>query len=236
MKFNFYALIVLLFLLNNNISSQNIYFKTIEPHHTNYFNDSLNNIVCKVDSIIMPHEIKFALKFYEGTLFKKIIIRKGNSKNLFKVKSHFKNLFVAPENRKYTIYIAYNFNNRVDSVSLKQLIYNAKMAQLIRSAAYINDYSTSGFFNLFGNYFKNLSKSYKISHLKDLDLKALEAGGGYQLLSLSYVFENYATIDEWKNPNAYSKFGKLTYNQFISSETIKRYIKDLPIYVSKKYE
>jgi hypothetical protein len=236
MKFNFYAFIILLFVLTNAANSQNIYYKNITPQSTHYFNDSLNTISCKVDSIVMPYEIKFAVKFYEGTQFKKITIKKGNSKNLFKVKSHFINLFLAPEKRKYTILIAYGFNTMVDSISLKHLSYNAKMAQLIRCAAYINDYSTSGFFDLFGNYFKNLSKKHKITHLKDLDLKVLEVGGGYQLLSLSYVYENYSNIESWNNPDAFSKYGKLTYSKFLSSETIKRYIKDLPVYVSKKYE
>jgi hypothetical protein len=81
-----------------------------------------------------------------------------------------------------------------------------------------------------------MSKKRIEKRAKDLDLKVLEVGGGYQLLTLSQVIEKHSVIDQWQDPEAYVKFIKLTHGKYLPPSEIQRYIRDMPIYVTKKFE
>lgn len=235
MKKSISVLVILFLAVCPNIA-QNIYFKNVSSANIIAFNDSIKGITVKTDSSVSPAELNFALKFFQGTLFKNISIVKGNKNQFVKVKSLFFNMFKHPDQRLYKLYVSSDFGNRIDSVSLKHIQYNSKMGQLLRAAAYINDYSTSGFFDLFAFQFKKLSKKRVEKRAKEIDLKVLEIGGGYQLLTLSQVIEKHSIIDQWQDPEAYAKFIKLTYGMYLPPSEIQRYIRDLPVYVSKKFE
>lgn len=230
------GVLVILFLIQISGVAQNIYFKSLSFAVVKGLNDSVRGISVKKDSIVHPAEVNYALKFFQGTLYKKISVFKGKKDQFVKVKSPFMNMFKRPDNRVYKVYVSSDYNNRIDTLNLKYIQYNAKMGQLLRVAAYINDYSTSGFFDLFAFQIKNLSNKRVEKRAKDLDIKVLEVGGGYQLLSLSQVVEKHSTIDQWQDPDAYAKFIKLTHGRYLQPSEIQRYIRDLPVYVSKKFE
>jgi hypothetical protein len=230
------SVFVVLFLAQILGVAQSIYFKSVSFANLSASTDSAKKINVYNDSVIHPKEVGYALQFFQGTLYKKIVILKGNKNQFIRVKSPFANMFKRPDNRIYKIYVTTNFNNRIDTVNLKYSQYNAKIGQLLRVAAYINDYSTSGFFDLFAFKIKNMSKKRIEKRAKDLDLKVLEVGGGYQLLTLSQVIEKHSVIDQWQDPEAYVKFIKLTHGKYLPPSEIQRYIRDMPIYVTKKFE
>ena len=70
---------------------------------------------------------------------------------------------------------------------------------------------------------------------KDAQLKTVEMGLGYQLLSLNKEIEEKLVIEHWQSTKGYTHYAKyIKYNLFKPNQ-ITNFIKDMPVYVGNEY-
>lgn len=217
--------------------AQNIYCKNFSLEILHSFSDSTNKIEVKPGgNVDDKNYVVLTSRFFPAMRLKKIIVAYKKQKELIKTKSPVLNLFKKPKNRIYKIYIGTDYKNTLDSVSFNYLSCNSKVGLIGREITRIEDYSTSGFFNLFGLGFKKFSKAKVHKYEYDIEMRMIEVGLGYQLKNLAFETEQKTTIDKWKDPDAYASYLKRTKGKYMSAEAISNFINDFPVYVSKGFK
>lgn len=219
--------------------SQHLYYKFVSVENINQFADTSHKIkFVKKDtsSADYTNYIKYALKFYPKIEYGRIDVIVKPAKNPARVKPTFLCLFQPPQNRRYKIYLSSGTKSELDSVILKNLDVNSQMGVIARQISQVEDLSTSGFFDIVGWYFKQLSRKSKKKLAHETEQKALEAGFGYQMLSLSRDEDEKLQIEKWKNASAYEYYAKHYKNIYLTPDVIRNFISDLPIYVSQDFK
>jgi hypothetical protein len=216
---------------------QHIYYKNPSPEAVKVFDDTLNRtVVLNNDSMgFTKNQFNYVLRFYPNMQVKTILVKYKKSTTIAKVKPTFSSLFKAPNQRVYKVYFSRVSKSTLDSVLLKNLSFNSQLGLIANQISTIEDISTSGFFNCVSWYFKQTSSRKKNKLAKDAQLKTLEMGLGYQLLSLSSEIEEKLMIDNWKTTKGYKNYTKYIKSSFLKSNQIVDFIKDMPVYVGNEY-
>ena len=216
---------------------QHIYYKSPGPEAVNAFQDTLHKTIILNDdsAAYIKNQFNYVLRFYPTMLVKTILVRYKKSTTVAKVKIRFSSIFKAPNQRVYKIYFSKSSKSTMDSVILKNLSFNSQLGLIANQISQIEDISTSGFFNCVSWYFKQLSSRKKNKLAKDAQLKTVEMGLGYQLLSLNKEIEEKLVIDNWKNTRGYKHYAKHIKYNLLKPNQIADFIKDMPVYVGNDY-
>jgi len=238
MKTLYYFFISLGILLTANSFSQNIYFKNVNDSVLPHFKDTSNKIIIiNGDSTSnLKNKFAYALRFYPKMEFQNIKIKFRKSQKIVKIKPTFASIFKAPQQRTYKIYYSQLTQTTLDSVLLKNLSLNSQIGLIAVQLSRMEDFRTGGFFDFVGWYFKQLSGKAKNKINYDDELRAIEAGLGYQLLWFSKENEEKLKIEKWTNVKGYSNYVKHNKNRSMSPEIISNFVSDQPIYNTQQYK
>jgi len=230
-------LLFALFLAKSGFS-QNIYYKNVSDSILPHFKDTTNKIIiANADSSLnLKYKFSYALRFFPKMEFQNIKIKFKNSRKIVKIKPTFISIFKAPKQRTYKIYYSDLTKTTLDSVLLKNLSVNSQIGLIAIQLSRIEDFRTSGFFDLVAWHFKQISTKAKNKINYDDELRAIEAGLGYQLLSLSKETEEKLKIEKWKNIKGYSHYIKHNKNRSMSAEIISNFVNDQPVYHAQQYK
>ncbi|MDO8999985.1 MAG: hypothetical protein Q7W45_09490 [Bacteroidota bacterium] len=168
--------------------------------------------------------------------FESIKIKFRKSQKIATIKPSFPSIFKAPKQRTYKIYYSNYSGTAIDSVLLKNLSLNSQLGLIGTQLSRIEDFRTGGFFDFIAWYFKQLTAKAKNKINYDDEKRELEAGLGYQLLSLRLEKDEKMKIEKWKNVKGYSNYVKRNINRSMDSYIIKNFVNDLPIYHSQQYK
>lgn len=221
------------------LMAQNIYYKTLSDSILRQFSDTTQTFSFKSKDSLkkdFTSYIKYILKFFPNTKYRSFKVIFKPSQHISRVKPCAFNAFKSPDNRKYKIYFSSLCNSTLDSVILKNLQTNSQIGLISNQIGYLDDLSTDGFFDIIYWRFKQLSRRAKKKQASENEIKLLELGLGYQLLSLSRDVEEKMKIENWKNAHAYTNYVTSDRNKFISQSTISIFIRDMPVYASRKYK
>jgi hypothetical protein len=175
--------IITIFLAKTSVS-QNIYYKNVPDSVLPAFKDTANKIiVANADSSLnFKNKFSYALCFFPKIEFQDIKIKFRKSGKVVKIKPTFGSIFKAPKQRTYKIWYSTLTETTLDSILLKNLTLNSQIGLIAVQISRIEDFRTSGFFDLVGWHFKQLSGKARNKINYDDELRAIESGLGYQLL------------------------------------------------------
>ncbi len=238
MNKNFTIFLLLALFLNKPTFSQNIYYKIVNDSVLPQFKDTANKIIiANADSSLnFKNKFSYALKFFPKMEFQEIRIKFRKSRKVVKIKPTFVSNFKAPKQRVYKIYYSNLTETTLDSVLFKNLSLNAQIGLIALQVSRIEDFRTGGFFDFVAWHFKQLSTKSKNKINYDDELRAIEAGLGYQLLSLSKENEEKLKIEKWQSVKGYSNYIKHNKNRSMSAEIISNFVNDQPIYHAQQYK
>lgn len=235
MLFRVFSLLICIYFLCFSLNSQTIYYKTLPFEKLKEFSDTNSRLIFSGDTNFRSH-FNYVLRFFAKMQYSQITIVFKEQKNPAKLKPGFATMFQAPQNRKYKLVFSSNSVSALDSIILKHLDLNSQLGLIARQIGCIDDLSTGGFFDNLFWHFKQLSKRAKNKLTRDIELKVLEAGLGYQLLSLSKRQEDKLSIDKWNDAKAYAAYFKQNKKRYMDPETIRNFINDLPVYATHSYK
>jgi hypothetical protein len=233
------TLILFSILIFNAFSAiaQHHYYKNLSHEQLQGFsNDSSRVIINEKDSLFAYKAyFDYVLRFYPKTEFKKIIVQSGKTNKMAKVRTKGLAIIAAPEERVYKITISKTGPSLLDTVAFKNLETNSKIAFIAREIAVVDIYSKSGFFEMIGLFFKQRSLKNKGFH-KEINLNAVEAGLGFQLMAYTSEVNSKLEEEYWRNKKAYKKRGKRYLNTLLAIDAIKTYLYDYPVYMQNNYK
>lgn len=234
--YSFFALLFC-FLVKTGFS-QNIYYKNVNDSILPNFKDTANKIIIvNGDSTFnLKNKFSYVQRFFPKIEFQNIKIKFKKSQKIVKIKPTFGSIFKAPKQRTYKIYYSNLSETTLDSVLLKNLSLNSQLGLIAIQMSRIEDFRTGGFFDFVGWHFKQLSTKAKNKINYDDELRAIEAGLGYQLLTLSKENEEKLKIEKWKNVKGYGHYLKHNKNRSMSAEIISNFVNDQPIYHAQQYK
>jgi len=231
-------IVISLVFLSKTMVSQNIYYKNVPDSVLPAFKDTANKItVANADSSLnFKNKFVYGLSFFPKMEFQEIKIKFTNSRKVVKIKPTFASIFKAPKQRTYKIWYSNTSETTLDSVLLKNLSLNSQIGLIAVQLSRMEDFRTSGFFDLVAWHLKQLSSKARNKINYDDELRAIEAGLGYQLLSLSKEKEEKLKIEKWKSVKGYSSYMKQNKNRSMSAEIIANFVNDQPIYHAQQYK
>ncbi len=224
--------------LSKDLISQDIYYKNVPDSILINFKDTANKIiVANADSSLnFKNKFAYALSFFPKIEFQNIKIKFRASRKVVKIKPTFGSIFKAPKQRTYKIWYSNLSETTLDSVLLKNLSLNSQIGLIAIQVSRIEDFRTGGFFDFVSWHFKQLSTKARNKINYDDELRAIEAGLGYQLLSLSRENEEKLKIEKWKSVKGYSNYIKQNKNRSMSAEIIANFVNDQPVYHAQQYK
>jgi hypothetical protein len=216
---------------------QHIYYKNMQRDSLSLFGDTISNIefVNGKDSFDVTNQLKYLLKFFPKIEFAKIKVIFKPMDIPAKVKPVFGSAFTRQEDRVYKLYLNSGNHSAVDSLSMRKLGLNSQLGLLVRELGQIHDLSTDGFFDLLGWRLKQMRKKSRKKLDHDSDLRMIELGMGYFMLSLIRDEERALRIENWTDVKSYVRYVKHERNEFMGSANVLNYMRDMPIYVTHKY-
>ncbi len=238
MKQLFLSSVIICVLCVTGLNAQNIYYKRLNDSIVQQFADTSHTFSFKNKDSLKDYTsyFKYVLKFFPNMKYNSFKVIFKPSHHISKVKPTAFSCFKSPENRKYKIYFSNLSNSTLDSVLLKNLSTNSQIGLIATQMGHIDDLSTDGFFDILAWRFKQLSRRAKKKLASENEIRLLELGFGYQLLSLSRDVEEKMRIENWKNAKAYTNYVTSDRNKFISQSTISIFIRDMPVYATRKFK
>ncbi|MBA2613791.1 MAG: hypothetical protein H0U95_17650 [Bacteroidetes bacterium] len=236
-KYLTFFLLLLFFLVKPGFS-QTIYYKNVSDSILPSFKDTANRIILVNgdSSLNLKNKFAYVQRFFPKIEFQNIKIKFRNSQTIVKIKPTFASIFKAPKQRTYKIFYSNLSETTLDSVLLKNLSLNSQLGLIAVQMSRIEDFRTGGFFDFVAWHFKQLSTRSKNKINYDDELRAIEAGLGYQLLSLSKENEEKLKIEKWKNVKGYANYIKQNKKRSMSAEIISNFVNDQPVYHAQQYK
>jgi hypothetical protein len=219
------------------INAQHIHYKSLSHEQLLTFSNDSSKVVINEKDSLFPYKAYFdyVLRFYPKSEFRKIIVQSGKTNKMAKVRTKGLAIISAPDDRVYKITISKTGPSLLDTVAFKNLETDSKIAFIAREMAVVDIYSKSGFFEMIGLFFKQRSRNNK-SFQKDINLNAVEAGLGFQLMNYTSEVNSKLEEEYWRNKKAYKTYGKRYLNTLLSIDAIKTYLYDYPVYMQNNYK
>lgn len=213
--------------------SQSLYYRSLTDSILNTFKTDSSNIEIKETDPLYKYRAYFNYVhlMHSKVEYKKLIISSGRSKKIASVKSKGFAAIASSENRVYTIHFSNKAPSLIDTITFEKLSTDAKIALISKQFSMVHEYSTCGFFEVIGMYFKKRSMSRSREMNKDNNLRSIEAGLGHQMIA--YTLEVFDKIQEenWKDKKAFKKYYKRNTYDIMSYDEIKTYMSDYPVYM-----
>lgn len=233
-----YTLILFIFLFNIAKGQKHLYYKVItEATIADFKSDSSKIFIEENDSLYKYKAIfDYVSKMFPNISYKKITVKSTTSNKLYNVKSKGAAAIKADNQREYTIQISMHAPSHLDTATFDKLSFNAKVGMVAKQFGLIKEYSTSNFFQVMGLYFKKKSSSKSKRLNKDVNLYAIEAGLGYQLMSLTNETLDKLLIDFWRNKKEYKRYYNKSTKHLMSADAIETYMADYAIYQLNQFK
>ena len=124
----------------------------------------------------------------------------------------------------------------IDTVVFEHLSVNSKIALISKQISMVEVYSTSVFFDVIDLYFKkhSIKKSKELN--KDVNLKCIEAGLGYQLMDYTNEMLDKLNEENWKDKTSYKHHYHHYTHALMSYDEIKTFMYDYPVYLQNVYK
>ena len=230
--------VALLFLFTRPLVAQHQYNKNPDSNLVRQFKDTLQRtVLVKGDSSdLLVSQFNYVLRFYPKMLVKNIRVDFTDAYRIVKTRPKFSSIFKAPADRIYKITFSNSTQSTLDSATIKNLSFNSQLGLIANQISIIEDLSTGGFFDFVGWYLKKMSHKARNRMDAEIELKTLEVGLGYQLLSLNKENEKKLQIDNWQNTKGFDSYAKYTRNRAMKPDKVANFISDLPIYVTQQYQ
>lgn len=229
--------LVLVLLLAGSGMAQHRYYKSPDSSVVRQFGDSLNRVSAPADSNrLLISKFNYLLGFYPTMLLKNIRVEFKNTITIASVKPEFSSILKAPQDRVYIITFSKSTQSTLDSVMLHKLSFNSQLGLIATQLSRVEEFSTGGLLDFTGWYIRRLFRKARNRMDADAELKTLEVGLGYQLLSLNKENEEKLKIDNWQNTRGYTSYVKYTRNRAMKPAMVSNFISDLPVYVTQQYK
>lgn len=217
---------------------QNLYYKTLTDSIINTFSVDTNHLSIKRTDPMIKYKnyFNYVLCLYKNLEYKKIRIKSGKTHHVADVKPKPIDVIAAPEERVYTIIFSSDAESLIDTVTFEKLSVDSKIALISKQISLIQEYSTLGFFEVIGMYFKKHSIKRSKALNKDVNLYSIEAGLGYQLMTYTNEVYDKLLEDNWLDKHAYKKYYQKNVNALMNTDAINAYMHDYPVYLHNIYK
>ena len=235
-KQGFYTLFLMLgFVICN---AQNIYFKNLTDSIINKFNTDTNRISIKETDPLYKYKnyFNYVMCFYPKLEYQKIIISSGPSHKVANVKIKALDAIAGSEDRVYSIKFSSKTHSLIDTVIFEHLTIDSRVALISIQISMVQYYSTCVFFDVIDTYFKKNSIKRSKELNKDVNLKTIEAGQGFQLMDYTNEVLDKLLEDNWKDKKAYKKHYRKNTHALMSYDEIRTYMYDYPVYLQNIYK
>lgn len=225
-------------LLCFQLKAQNLYFKTLNDSILNTFNkDTCRFIINENDNLYkFKNYFNYVLSHYPKITYKKLYISSKKSNKITGFKTKLLSILSAPEDRNYYIYFSNKAESTLDTVTFFSLTTDSKIALISKQISMVEVCGNSGFFDMIGLYFKkrSIKKSKELN--KDINLKSIEAGLGYQLLDYTLEVKEKLDFENWSDKKLYKKYYEKNTHHLMEYDAIKTYMYDYPVYLQNNFK
>lgn len=180
------------------------------------------------------HYFNYVLSFYPKLEYKTIYVQSAKSKKQASISSKGMAALTAPEQREYALCVSTKLPSHLDTVTFENLSVDARLGLISKQIGMLDVYSKSGFFEIIGLYFKKRNSNKELT--KDVNLSVIEAGLGHQLADLTNEMLDKLLIDYWRDKKAYKKYYTKNTKHLMSSDAIRTYMNDYPVYLQNSYK
>lgn len=219
-------------------NSQTIYFKDVTDSIINKFNADTNRISIKESDPMYKYKnyFNYVMCFYPKLEYKRIHISSKPSEKVASVKIRGVDALAGAEEREYLIRFSTKASSLIDTVIFEHLSVNARIALISKQISMVQYYSTCVFFDVVDVYFKKNSMKRSKEMTKDVNIKCIEAGSGYQLMEYTNEVMDKLLEDNWKDKKAYKKYYQKNTYSLMRYDEIKTYMYDYPVYLQNVYK
>jgi len=224
--FKIITYLICVILLNHNIKSQTIVKEFKKDSVSFYLNNSLN-YTNKAIPTQYGDVIKIALSYYPELLSTKIKFKLTSKGSPLSARPTVFSIFHKAKNRKYIISICTKTKSRFDSILLNNLSFNSKVGVVAHELSHISFYNKKNGLYFIKLVFMHLSKKAIDKFEYNTDLRCIEHGLGYQLLSWSREVRLKLNLMQWKGIKKMSANGR---ERYMNPESIIKKIKQNNIY------
>lgn len=219
-------------------NAQNIYFKNLTDSILNKFNADTNRISIKETDPLYKYKnyFNYVMCFYPKLEYKKIIISSGPSRKVANVKIKALDAIAGAEDRVYVIKFSSKTHSLIDTVIFENLSINSRVALISKQISMVQYYSTCVFFDVIDTYFKKHSIKNSKELNKDVNLKTIEAGQGFQLMDYTNEVFDKLNEENWKDKASYKKHYRQNTHALMNYTEIKTYMYDYPVYLQNVYK
>ncbi|MBL7916813.1 MAG: hypothetical protein JNM96_00350, partial [Bacteroidia bacterium] len=178
----------------------------------------------------------FVLCHYPKITYKKLYISSKKSNKITDFKTKLLSILSAPEDRNYYLYFSNKAESTLDTVTFFNLTTDSKIALISKQISMVEVCGNSGFFDMIGLYFKkrSIKKSKELN--KDINLKSIEAGLGYQLLDYTLEVKEKLDFENWADKKLHKKHYEKNTHHLMEYDAIKTYMYDYPVYLLNNYK
>jgi len=223
--FNYF---VLCFFISSTINS---YSQTIIKE---FKKDSILSILAKCkepQNKVIPSQfdtiVKLALLYFPELDKTKIIIREKKQASPLTARPNIFAFFRNADKRKYIITISNKSSSRFSPILLSNLSFNSQIGVVGHELSHISEYNKKHGLYFIKLLFMQLNKN-KIDQLEyDTDLRCIERGLGYQLLSWSTEVRLKLSLTKWKGIKLLNNKGR---ERYMNPESILTEISRLAFY------
>lgn len=214
---------------------QHRFYRSVTPSIVASFKDSAQLIIASPEDSLRKQQIAYTLSFFPELNCKAVQVDYQFSKFTVKCKPFAGAIFRMPSARRYKLTFSKSTFSIMDSVLLQNLSFDSQIGLLATQLSMIEDLSTGGLFNLIGFYFKSLSPNGRNRLYRDAEIRCLEAGLGYQLLSYNTEFADKLKIENWQSVIGYDNYIRYYRNRSMKPELVRTFLNDLPVYIQNNY-
>lgn len=175
------------------------------------------------------HQMLLALSYFPELKNIKIKFRLKKRETPLATRPTFFSMFRAAKNRTYVITISQQSTEYLDTITFKNLRFNAQIGVLGHELSHVSDYLNKGFGEMIEVGKNELFCPKEIDTMEyNTDLSCINHGLGYQLLDWSRNVRQNLNRDNWLG--AVHLDANKGSERYMNPETIKEFIYKLPLY------
>ena len=174
-------------------------------------------------------QVLTALSYFPELKNAKIVFRVNKQSAPLSARSTIFGIFRKGDRRKYVVGISSKTKDRLSTILLDSLSFNAQVGVLGHELSHVSDFSKKSGFGIIGHVFKSMSKKYVDRFENNTDRISIDHGLGYQLLAWSSEVRQKLNIPE-TTENYPGRQNDLPRERYMSPHTIRHIIANHPFY------
>ncbi len=237
-KLKLYWLTFIFFFICLQFKGQSLYYKSLNDSILNTFNKDTCRVVINENDELYKYKnyFNYVLCLYPKITYKRLYISSKKSNKISHLKTKLLSIISTPEDRNYFIYFSKKAESTLDTVSFFNLTTDSKIALISKQISMVEVCGNSGFFDMIGLYFKKRSIKRSKDLNKDINLKSIEAGLGYQLLDYTLEVKEKLDFENWADKKLHKKYYLKNTYHLMEYDAIKTYMYDYPVYLQNNYK